>query len=220
MVLIRTVSTTAFKRMKEKFYGFRQTEAMFTLYRIDYRSAPKTISDRPSVHIWPRRSGTVPVTITSWNAPIPKVIRSVSYSFLERSARSVNGQNLADRPHFWKGISLSLSWTRGKVSFAKRKQIWSISIRYSVNSSTPNRYDLVRFPWEHCSHCIGSISEPDGKSIRYSVNIAWAGQACIKKYIWASLTSSKWDYCEWRIFPDAEKIACITPAFKKEGRLN
>ena len=26
-------------------------KAMFTLYRIDYRSAPKNVSDRPSVHI-------------------------------------------------------------------------------------------------------------------------------------------------------------------------
>ena len=198
--------------MKEKFYGFRQTEAIFTLYRIDYRSARKTVSDRPSVHIWPRQSGTIPVTITSWNAPIPNVIRSVSDSFLECSARSVNGQNLADRPHFWKGISLSLSWTRGKV-FSKQKQIWSISIRYSVNSSTPSRYDLVRFPWEHCS--IGSISELDRKSIRYSVNIAWAGQTCIKKYIWASLTSSKCDYCEWKIFPWCRENSTYHSSFQE-----
>ena len=52
---------------------------MFTLYRIDYRGAPKniiTILDRPSVH-----TGTIFVTIWTWNAPIRTVIRSVSDGF-------------------------------------------------------------------------------------------------------------------------------------------
>ena len=63
---------------------------MFTLYRINYQSAPKTISDSSSVHTWPNWSGTIFVTIIAWNASIPKVFRSISDSFLERSA-IVNG---------------------------------------------------------------------------------------------------------------------------------
>ena len=63
---------------------------MFTQNWIDNRSALKTIPDRPPVHTWHHRSGTIFVTITSWNAPIPKVIRSVSDRFLEPSASNVN----------------------------------------------------------------------------------------------------------------------------------
>ena len=43
-----------------------------------------------SVNIWSKWSGTIFVT-TTWNAPIPKVICSMSDSFLERSAPDVNG---------------------------------------------------------------------------------------------------------------------------------
>ena len=46
----------------------------FTLYQVDYRSASKTILD-----------GTIFVKIMSWNTSVPKLIRSVSDSFLERS---------------------------------------------------------------------------------------------------------------------------------------
>ena len=46
--------------------------------------------------------------------------------------------------------------------------IQNISIRYGVNSSTQVRFNFHK----HRSHCIRSISEPDQKSIGYSVNIA------------------------------------------------
>ena len=63
---------------------------MFTLYWIDYQSAPKAILDSPSVHTWSNWSGAIFVTIVPWNAPIEKVIRYVLESFLERSVPNVN----------------------------------------------------------------------------------------------------------------------------------
>ena len=56
---------------------------MFTLYLTNYQSAPKTITDRPSVHTWSKWSGTTFETIMTRKAPIPKKIRSVWDSFLE-----------------------------------------------------------------------------------------------------------------------------------------
>ena len=56
-----------------------QSMAVFTLHWIDQPRAPKVLS-----------SGTIFVTIMTGNAPILKVVRSVSDSFLERSAPNVN----------------------------------------------------------------------------------------------------------------------------------
>ena len=83
-------------------------QIMFTLYRIDYHSATKTISDRPSVHIWHRRSGTIPVTTVSWNAPIRQVIHSVSDSFLERSTPNVNGLFSGSAPFLERNLIVTL----------------------------------------------------------------------------------------------------------------
>ena len=102
---------------------------------IDYRSVPKTISDRPSVHIWPRQSGAIPVTITSWNALILKVIPSVSDSFLERSAPNVNDLFSGSPPFLERNLIIALLGLEGRFAFARPKQI---SIPYGVNSSAPD----------------------------------------------------------------------------------
>ena len=67
-----------------------ECKPMFTLYKTDNRNALKTIPDRLCSHLahW---SSTISLMITSWNAPIPKVARSESDRFLERSAPNVSG---------------------------------------------------------------------------------------------------------------------------------
>ena len=100
------VKTYLISTCKRKVY----TEVMFTLYRIDNRSAPKAISDSPSVHTCCNLSSTIFVILMTRNTPILKVRRSVSDSFLERSALNVNRLISGSVP-IWNGISLSLSWT-------------------------------------------------------------------------------------------------------------
>ena len=55
------------------------------------------------------------MTLTSWNPPIPKVIRSVSDSFLERSAPNVNDLFSGSAPVLERNLIISLldSRTRG-----------------------------------------------------------------------------------------------------------
>ena len=76
-------------------------------------------------------------------APIPKVIRSVSDSFLERFAPNVNDLLSGSAPFLEQNLVITLLDSRVKFAFARQKQI---SIRYGVNSSTPNRSGPVRFP--------------------------------------------------------------------------
>ena len=48
------------------------------------------------------------MTITSWNAPIPKVIRSVSDSFLECSAPNVNDLFSGSAPFLERNLVVTL----------------------------------------------------------------------------------------------------------------
>ena len=112
-------------------------QAIFTLYWIDNRGALKTIPDRPPC------SQLTPLvrhnfcTIMSWNAPIPKVICSISDRFLEHSTSNVNGAVQSISPAF--GME-SHYHSLGLEVFAKPKQI---SIRYGVNSPTPDWSGLI-----------------------------------------------------------------------------
>ena len=106
----------------------------------------------------------------SSDTPIPKVIRSVSDSFLERSAPNVNDlymfSGLApflERESHYRSLGLE-----GRFAFTMKINIDPIWCETAQLQTGPVRFD---FP-KHCSHCIGSIPKPDRKSIRYSMNIA------------------------------------------------
>ena len=73
--------------------------------RLSERS--KTIPDSPSVHTWSNWFGTIFVTIMTWNAPIPKVIHSVSHSFLESSAPDVNGLFIGSAPFLKRNLVIT-----------------------------------------------------------------------------------------------------------------
>ena len=137
---------------------------MSVLYLINYRSAQKTITDRPSVYTWFKWSGTI-ATIMTCNDPIPKKIRSVSDCFLECSAPNVNRLFSGLAPFLEQNLVIILSDLR------LGKQYGAYPIRYGLNSSTPNRSGMVWFPRVYCSHFIGSISKPAQKS--FWVNMAW-----------------------------------------------
>ena len=145
------------------------SEAMFTLYWIDYRSTPKTVSDRPSVHIWPRWPITVPVTITSWNAPIPKVIHSISDSSLECSTLNVNDLFSRLVPFLERNLIIALLDLRVGLLLPDQSKYRSDMVWTAQLQTGPVWFN---FP-KHCSHCMRSIPELDRKSILYSVNIVW-----------------------------------------------
>ena len=111
---------------------------------IYYRSARKTITDRPSVYTWFKWSGTIFVTIMTWNAPIPKKIRSVSDSFLECSAPNVNRLFSGSAPFLEQNLVIILSDLR-LGCLCQTKTIWRIPdpVWCEQLHSKPIRYGLV-----------------------------------------------------------------------------
>ena len=108
------------------------------------------------------------VTIMTWNTPIPKVIRSVSDGFLERFALNVNGLFSGSAPFLERnlviivfdsspGFFCQIKTNKEHMDPVLCEQLNYVSVRFN-------------FP-DHCSHCMGSLSEPDRKSILYSLNI-------------------------------------------------
>ena len=78
---------------------------MFTLYRIVKRSATERVLDRASVHTRNAAFEAVSAPEQYCSAPLLKVERSVSDSFLKRSESSVNtfiGAEIATEPRFGK----------------------------------------------------------------------------------------------------------------------
>ena len=117
---------------------------MSALYLIDYRRARKTITDRPSVYTWFKWSGTIFVTIMTWNASIPKKIRSVWDSFLECSAPNVNRLFSGSAPFLEQNLVIILSDLR-LGCLCQTETIWSIPdpVWCEQLHAEPIRYGLV-----------------------------------------------------------------------------
>ena len=46
-----------------------------------------------------------------------------------------------------------------------------------------------------------------------SIPLGWSNLH--KNYIWASITTSKWDYCEWKIFPSCRENSMYHSSFQE-----
>ena len=83
----------------------------------------------------------------TWNAPVPKVIHSISDSFLERSAPDVEGLLSGSIPFLERNLVISpLDLRLG--FFCQNKTNMDQLIRYDMNSSTLNRSNSVQFSQE------------------------------------------------------------------------
>ena len=131
---------------------------------------PKATTDRPSVYTWSKWSGTIFVTIMTWNARIPRKIRSVSDSFLECSAPNVNRLFSGSAPFLEQNLVIILSDLRlgclcqSKIILSRPDSVWCEQLH-----SEPIRHDLIspsivhivsdRFPIRPKIHCVWTWHE-------------------------------------------------------------